>query len=265
MAKANNRIERLAHLEWVPLGKTRISPLAQGDLRQYRVDYLLAHMDLEDLGNLTGNWRDEWFYVIDGQHRRAALIEWLGDGWESQQVQCWAYHNLTEAEEAEKFLKLNDAPTKRPYEKFRIGLTAKRPIPTDIERLVVANGQTISEHRNVGIGAVGTLTKVYTRSDPATFARTIRIIDQAWGTPGFEAPVIDGIGLLCQRFNGQLDDAGAIAALSDTHRGVKGLISAAYLKKEKLDKPLNQCIAAAAVDQYNKGRRSGKLANWFSA
>ncbi len=265
MPKTSNRIEQIARLEWIPLGKMRISPEVQGDLRPYRVDYLIANFDLEELRYLTVNERDGWFYVIDGQHRRAALIEWLGDGWETQTIQCRTYHGLTKLEEGDKWDRLNDAPAKRAFEKFRVRLNSGRPMETDIDRTIRSNGQTITQDRDHGIRAVGTLVKIYTRSDANTLGSTVRVIDGGYGNPGFEAVVLDGIGLSFHRYNGAIDEDRAISKLKAVRGGVKGLVGKAHIIREKTRQPLNQCLAAAFVDVYNTGTGGKKLPGWWNA
>jgi ParB-like nuclease domain len=94
--KPEGRIQRSARLRWVPLAQMRVNPLAQRDLRPARVSRLAAVFDLEQMGVPTVSHRGDWYYLIDGQHRIAALKQWLGT-WQDQQVQCWAYEGLTEA------------------------------------------------------------------------------------------------------------------------------------------------------------------------
>jgi hypothetical protein len=262
----NSKIEFPRRLMWVKLGDLHVSPQAQREFIQSWGDHLLSEFDPEKFEPPHVNNRGERQYIVDGQHRIYALKRWLGDEWETQEVQAWCYDLATEDAEAQLFLHLSrNRKALGAFEDFRIALTAKEPIETDIERLVVANGQIISRSRVEGIGAVGTLKKVYKRSDPESFGKTVRIIDGAYGTPGFETAVIDGVSLLCQRYNGELDEAAAIEALGSIHRGVKGLMNDAYLYREKVGKQLSQCVAAAVVDQYNKSRRAGKLPGWFSA
>jgi hypothetical protein len=262
------RIEREAHLRWVPLGKMRVNPLAQRDLNQARVDKLAAEMELEQFGNPTVNCRDDWFYLIDGQHRVEALKKWLGEGqWEDQSIQCWVYdadNALSEEEEAEVFLKLNDTLTVAAFEKFRIAVKSGRPDETDIDRIVRAQGLRISrEHNNGAIGAVGTLRKVY-RLGPAVLAQTLGIIRDAYGDAGLEAGVIEGLGLMCSRYNGELNDAVAVERLSKARGGVNGLINGAGILREKTGWPRAHCVAASAVNIYNRSRGGGgkKLPSW---
>lgn len=263
---ASKKVERRARLRWVPLGKVRVSPLAQRELVQAHVDHLLAEFDPELVGNPHVSERDGWFYVVDGQHRLEALKAWLGDGWEGQQVQCWTYTDLGEAEEADLFDRLNDVRAVNSFDKFRIRVNAGRHIETDIERQVRLEGLVISKDKVPGaIRAVGTLRRVYERSDAATMGRALRIIRDAYGDAGLEAPVIDGLGHLCQRYNGQLDEETAVKRLSTAHGGVNGLIAKAEVLRKQTGNAKAHCVAAAAVDIINRGKGGAKLPSWWKA
>ncbi len=258
------KIERAAHLRWVPIPQMRVSAMAQRDLNKARVDHLAANFDLEQIGAPVVNERDGHFYIIDGHHRIRALEAM---GWGDQQVQCWTYTGLDETEEAERFLKLNNALPVNAFTKFRVGVQAGREIETDIDRIVRAQDLSVSQHAQEGaVGAVGTLRKVYLRDGAAVLGRTLRIIRDAYGDPGLEAPVIDGLGLLFGRYNGAVDDKTAISRLGDIHGGVNGLLNRANLTREQTKSPRNHCVAATAVDIINGGLRGkARLPGWWKA
>ncbi len=260
------RVEREARLRWIPLAKVKINPLAQRELNPARVDKLASEMELEQLGNPTVSSRDDHFYCIDGQHRIEALKKWFGDGfWEDQQIQAWTYEGLTEEEEAEIFLRLNDTLTVAVFEKFRVGVRAGRAEETDIDRIVRAQNLRVSRDKGNGaIRAVATLRKVY-RHSPAALGRSLRLIRDAYGDAGLEGPVIEGIGLLCHRYNGDLDDATAVQRLGNAHAGVNGLMNAAERMRQQTGNPRAHCVAAAAVEIYNRGRGGKKLPAWWRA
>lgn len=259
--KPGPKIERTARLRWIPIGRVAISDIAQRELKPSRVDYLVAHFDHEQIGAPVVNERGGKFFVIDGQHRIAALREVYG---ENHQVQCWTYVGLTEDEEAEKFLQINDVLAVSAMDKYQIGVEAGREMECDIDRIVRACGMVVSKQAvEGGIGAVGTLRRVYARGGPHVLARTLRTIDAAWGTPGLEAAVIDGIGLLCGRYNGELKDEFLILRLRRVSGGVKGFLGKAALIRERTRQPFNQCVAAAAVDVLNAGKGGKKLPSWW--
>lgn len=255
------RVERHARLKWVPIEQMAVSPLAQRDINQARVDRIAADLDIEQLGSFTVNLRDSHYYVIDGNHRRMALIQ---HGWGDQQVQCWTYEALTEEQEAEIFLKLNDVLAVDALARFRVGVVAGREKETDIDRIVKANGLVVSRDKIPGaIAAVGTLHRIYDRADGKTLGRTLRIIRDAFGDPGLEAPVIDGIGYLCQRYNVELSDPDAINRLGSLNGGVNGLVGAAEKIRLSTGNPKGQCVAAAAVEVINRGKGGKKLPSWW--
>jgi ParB-like nuclease domain len=260
IGKIEGRIERKARLRWVPLTQMRVNPLAQRDLNQARVSKLAAVFDPEKMETPTVNHRGDWYYLIDGQHRIAALKQWLSS-WQDQQVQCWIYEGLSEVEEAEKFLALNDALPVRAFAKFKVSVQAGRDTEADVDRIVRAQGLRIA--RGSGISAVATLRRVYTRGGAAVLSRALRIIRDAYGEAGLDGPVIDGIGLLCQRYNGDLSEQRAIERLSSAHGGVSGLISRAGQLRQSTGSATAQCVAAAAVEVINRGSGGRKLPGWW--
>jgi hypothetical protein len=259
------RMERAARLRWVPLTRMRVNPLAQRDLRPARVSRLAAEFDVEQMGTPTVSYRGGWYYLIDGQHRIEALKVWLG-AWEDQQIQCWCYKGLTEAAEAEVFLKLNDTLAVRCFDRFKVAIQAGRTTEADIDRIVRALGLRISSNRgNGGISATGTLGRVYARGGPKVLSRALRIIRDAYGDSGLDGPVIEGIGLLCQRYDGQLPDQLAVERLSSAHGGVSGLVSRAGHLRQQTGDAQAQCVAAAAVEAINRGAGGKKLPSWWRA
>lgn len=255
------QITREARLQYVPLERMRVNPLAQRIMNPAWVNKLAAHFDLEEMGNPTVNHRGEWFNVIDGQHRIEALKSWLGD-WEGQQVECWTYEGLTDEQEAGKFLKLQDRLKTIAFDEFRIAVSAGRSAESDIDQIVRSLGLVIPRTKN-GIMATGTLRKVYQRGGPDVLERTLRIIRDAYGDAGFEAPVIDGLSLFCQRYNGAAPEDKVVAKLSTAHGGMNGLLQRGSLLRNQTGNPKSHCVAAAVVDIYNRGTGGKKLPSWW--
>jgi hypothetical protein len=255
----------MARLRWVPLTQMRVNPLAQRDLNHARVSELAACFDVEQMGTPTVSYRGGWYYLVDGQHRIEALKCWLGS-WEDQQVQCWTCEGLSEAAEAELFLALNDTLTVGAFAKFKVAVAAGRDAEADVDRIVRALGLRIARGGG-GICAVATLRRVHARGGPAVLSRALRIIRDAYGAAGLEGPVIEGIGLVCQRYDGQLSEQRAIQRLSSAHGGVSGLVSRAGQLRQSTGSATAQCVAAAAVDLINRGSggKNKKLPSWWRA
>ncbi len=257
----NNRIEREARLRWVSISLMAVSPLAQRELNQSRVDRIVATFDLEQIGTPTANRRDGIWYVIDGQHRIEAL---RAIGWGDQQIQCWAYEGLTEQDEAEKFLKLNDYLAVNALSKFRVGVQAGRGVECDIDRIVRAASLCVSADKVPGaIGAVGTLRRVYDRAGAASLRQTLGIVRDAYGDSGLEAAVIDGIGLFAQRYASEMDVPYVVTKLTNAHGGVNGLLGKADVLRRATGNARGHCVAAAAVEIVNSGKGGKKLLGWW--
>ena len=262
MSTNTTKITRDAKLKWVPIADMLVSPMAQRDLNQAWVDRIAADFSPEEVGAPTVNFRDGHYYIIDGQHRVNAMME---IGWADQQIKCFVYEGLSEREEAEKFLVLNAKLNVTPYAKFNIGVQAGRPIEVDIEKIVRAEGLVISNTAD-GIKAVGALRKVYDAGGGPVLSRALAITRDSYGTAGLKGEVIEGLGLVCQRYNGQLDDGKAVSKLSGTLGGVNGLLGKAEVLRRQTGNSKVHCVAAAAVEIINGGRGGGgKLQSWWKA
>jgi hypothetical protein len=258
------QIKRAARLKWLPIGDLHPSPVAQRHkLNIARVDHIVASLDLEQIGVPTVNERGSRVYIIDGWHRIEALRAF---GFQPKdKIQCWTYTELSEEQEAERFLKLNDTLAVDAMSKFRVAVNAGRVTECDVDRIVRAQELSVTSDRiEGGIRAVATLIKIYEQGGPAVLARALRIVRDAYGTPGLEAAVLQGVGLLCGRYNGELEDQLAVTKLSRIHGGVNGLLGKAEQLRLSTGQTKAHCIAAAAVDVINAGLRGGRrLAPWW--
>lgn len=261
----NGKVERGGRPEWVPVAKMRVSPVAQRELQRSRVDYLAANFDPEQLGMPTVNHRDGWFYIIDGQHRTEGFKSWEPN-WKTQKLFCWVLQGLSDQEMADKFDRLNDTLNVIAFDKFRIRREAGRELECDIDRIIRSQDLVISREQVPGaIQAVGALTKTYARGAPATLARAVRIDRDAFGDAGMVAPIIEGLGLLCARYNGDLHDDDAVEKLARINGGVGGLLGLARKQREKMGGTLAAGVAASAVEIINRGRGGKKLPSWWKA
>lgn len=258
------RAQRGAHLEWVPLAKISVNERAQREFREPWAESILAHFDIDKLQFPTVNLREGRFYVIDGQHSIWAYKMWLGC-WDDQKVQCLVHRGLTEEQEAELFLSLNNKKTIPVFEKFRVAVTAGRGNEADIDRIVRANGCKVSQNRSQpgAIGAVTALQAVYRDQGGEILGAVVRTIRDAYGDAGYDASVLRGIGLVIGRYP-MLDRPRLTVALHDAAGGVKGLLNKAYVSQQRTGGSKAESVAQAVVDTYNRSR-GPKLIPWLAA
>lgn len=269
MSNPIKKFDREAVLRFHPLSQIKTSATAQRDLNPSRVDRILANLDLEQIGTPTVNQRpdeSDAVYVIDGQHRIAALRAFFEDDPDIK-VQCWTYFGLTEEQEAERFLKLNDTLTVSAFAKFRVGVTAGREVESDIDRIVRANGCVVSQDALPGaIGAVGALVTIYTRTGAANLARTINVVHGSFGDTGLENSVLLGVAFALDRYGKQIDDTRLVNQLGRMARGAKALVEEGERYRLRTGNLKSHCIAAAVVDAYNAGlgpRAAKRVLSWW--
>lgn len=266
--QANRRASLQTQLRWVPLVEMRFAEEGKGqrELLPSRVDKITsAGFDPELMGYPVASYRDDHYWIIDGRARIEAVRVWLGSDWKSQAVQCRVFLGLTQEHEAEIFLELNDFTQVSAFSKFKNAVTANRSVETDINRIVAGHGLVVSREasRDDSVACVSAMIRVYRRGGPEVFGQALRVTRDAYGKPGLEAVVIDGLGLLCTRYNGQLVEAEAIRKLGEVRGGVNGLLGRAQVLHKATDLPVTEAVAAAAVEIINAGKGGKKLTPWF--
>lgn len=251
-------------LKDIPLAKMRVSGAAQRELRVARVDFLLSEFDIEMFGYPVVNFRDAHYWMIDGQHRIAALKAWLGE-WQKQSVTCHTYSGMTEKQEADMFDRLQNKLSVGAFDKFKVRVTAGRETECAVKKVVESVGLKIStDNADESIGSVTTLVKIYEKTDGGNLARTLKICNDSFGGPGLITPIIDGMSRVCGRYNGALNDANAIETLRAMRGGFGQLMAKAGLLRNQTGTSLPECVAAAAVDIINRKRtRNNKLPSWW--
>ncbi len=260
-----NRKERASHLQWVPIALMKVSPKAQREFKENHAADFAADFDFEALGFPVISKRDGNYYIVDGQHRVAALKM---IGWGDQQIQCEVYEGLDESAEAELFLRRDKRRAIQAFDRFRIGVVAEREVETDIDRIVRAQGLRVSDDYNpASIAAVGALVKVYRNGGGAVLGRALRLLRDGFPEDGsaFRRELVEGAGLVCQRYNGDLDDEALKAKLAAMRGGANSMLTKAARIRATMGEPLGQCAAAAFVEVANSGKGGRKLAAWWKS
>lgn len=265
MAKQPNR--KPSKIRPVPIAQMRIPPalVCQREFRQAHGDRIAAELDLNKIGYPVINHRDGNYWVVDGQHRVYALKQ---NGFEKDMLDCEVYEDLSDAEMAEIFLGRDDRKPIPLYDKFHVACTAGRRRERDIQRAVEANGQKIARSKDDGISAVGALSTVYDRSGDVVLGQVVRTINLGFGGDplAFDRAVIEGLGLVFNRYNGKTNEKQLGSRLSELRQGAREVLRKAEAIRERTGNQKKQCVAAVIVDIYNKGlgpRDAHRLPAWW--
>lgn len=253
------RLELNSHLGWVRLDQMKINPLAQRAFDQNN-PALKNDFDPEVMGYIVVSHRDGWYYVVDGQHRRAGALAYLGDS--SQQVQCRIFSGLTSEEEAELFLQLNDQKRQSPMSKYKTSLTAGRAEECDVERICRSLDLRIGLDKSCEeISCITAIMNVYRKHGPAAFSFAMRVIRDAYGYDGFKNHMIEALALITDRYGTGMNEKALIERLDK--KGLTDLNRSAKSMKEATGNPLSQCYAHSMIQFYNY-RNSTPVSPWWN-
>lgn len=251
MAKQPSR--KPSKIRPVSIALMRIPPalVTQREFRKAHGDRIAADLDLNKIGFPIVNHRDGNYWVLDGQHRIYAL---RANGFENDNLDCEVYEDLSDAEMADIFLGRDARRQVAPYDKFHISCTAGHKRETSILRAVEANGQKVSRDKSEGISAVGALGSVFDRSGDVVLGQVIRTINLGFGGDplGFDRSVIEGLGLVYNRYNGKTNEKALASRLRDLKYGARELLRKAEAIRERTGNQKKHCVAAVVVDVYNK-------------
>jgi hypothetical protein len=250
----------------VPINQMRTPPalVTQRRFRQAHGDALAANLDLNKLGLPVVNHRDGIYWLCDGQHRVYALRQ---NGFKDELLDCQVFNDLTDSEMADVFLGLDDRKPVGTFDKFHIACTAGHVRELDIQRTVETQGLKISQTKSDdSVSAIGAMGKVYDLSGSVVLGQTLRSIKAGFaGDPhAFDAAVIEGVGLVFNRYNGRTNERELASRLSESANGVRGLLRRAEAQRQRTGNQKSQCVAATVVDLYNKGlERAKRLPSWW--
>lgn len=257
----NSKPARQSHLRWVAADDLRVNPATQREFNQNWANQILANFDIDKFQVPHVNQRDDGsLFIMEGQHGTWAYRQFVGEG---QKIQVWLYEGLTEEEEAEFFLSLNNKKSIPSMAKFKAAVVAGREEECDIDRIVRANGCRVGNGTEDNqIGAVGALTTIYRRAGGPVLGQTLRVIHRAFTDGGYERPVMLGVAMVLARYP-ELDEKQLVKQLSSLSNGWKGVIQKTSIVKEAFGVTQNEAAPAAVVDIYNSGKGGKKLPSWW--
>lgn len=268
---AKKSVHTNSRITTVKLSELRVSPAAQREFNHNWGNELADQFDMDKVGTFTTSYRDGIYWIIDGQHRHFALVTFakaeFGADWGDWTIPVWVHEGLDERKEAELFLAFNNRKAINNYDKFKVGVTADLPIPSDINRVVLALGLRVAKDRRVGsVSAVGTLDRIYSTGGATLLSKTLAVVRDAWDGSDFDANAMSGVSLFIGRYEGRYKQDHLVKQIASLNNGSKSLKQRAYVLKEQYGGTHATSHAAAITELYNKGQRgSNNLGSWWKA
>lgn len=266
---SKNQVPSNARIKTVKLSELRVSTGAQREFKPSWGDKLAENFDIDKVGTFTTSHRDGLYWILDGQHRFYALKMWakreFGAEWGDWTIPVWAHEGLDETREAELFLAFNDRKPVNAFDKFKVGVTAQLPVPTDIDRIVRALDLRVSNTGQSGsVAAVSTMEKLYSTGGAALLSKALQTLRDAWDSTDFDSNCLHGVGLFINRYEGRYDPSRLVKKLAALTNASKALRHGAYMVREKSGVSYPIAHAAAVTDVYNKGLRGKQsLGSWW--
>lgn len=266
MSKPPSR--RPSKIRAVPIAQMRVPPalVTQREFRKAHGDRIAAELDLNKLGYPIINWRDGIYWICDGQHRIYALKQ---NGFTKDHLDCEVYQDLSDAEMAEIFLGRDDRRAINAFDKFHVACTAGRKRENDIRRAVESQGLKISRTREENcVSAIGALGHVYDSAGDVVLGQTLRAIKHGFTGDAFafDSSLIQGVGMVFNRYNGRTNEKVMAEQFSLTAQGVRGVLRRAESQRERTGNQKAQCVAATVVDICNRGKgphAKDRLPSWW--
>lgn len=184
------------------------------------VDRLIREWDDRLFDPIIVSFREGKFYVVDGQHRIAALRK-MNNG-NGVMVKCKVYSGLTYEQEADLCYKLDKAKKRLSLSQSTNALAESGTDAevAEVKRLVESGGFVWAlgkSHGKTGeIVSTRALMNAYRQLTAPTFSRMLSLMWGAWqGDPrSLTASVISGMALFVKTYGTELDDKAFVKRLS---------------------------------------------------
>lgn len=172
-------VQRVGHpgfLEWIPVQDLLIDTTYQRNLNRRRVAELVAEWDDNAFGVLLVSRRFEGPFLIDGQHRREAV---LAQGLAGSEVPCFVMVDLSPVQEADIWWRMNKRRLQPgSVDTFKARLAANETVAVSMNALCEKNNVTVMYYPTYlgpnEVYAIGALERIYLGGDLDWVLRTIR-------------------------------------------------------------------------------------------
>lgn len=230
------------------------------------VDHLVQTWNERLFHPLIVSLRDGRFYVVDGQHRIAAIRQLNGS--RDTMVRCQVYTDLTYEAEAELYYQLDKARHNLTLAQSTKALSQAGSDPKiiEIQRLLKQVGFVWSFGKRTGksgeISCVRAIIRAYDLLGGAAFTRMLRLLRETWqGIPSsLNSMMLSGMALFLKTYETEIKDSAFIKRLSQVD-------PEEIIRRGKLDFSTDRRdlrYARVIREKYNARRGGQKLPNRFA-
>lgn len=240
----------------------------QRDLDPRRVRAIVAEFNINSIGVLCVSKRDDdTMVVIDGGHRRAALIESEnGDTLVNAEI----YTGLTLADEAALFRYRNNTQKVGFLDRFRVRLIEQEKYAVAVEALARKHGWAVQGSADGSdmpvLYSVKKLEQIY-RTNETIADAALRVATDAWhyNQSSVDYRILDGLSKFLSRHWDDVSQDDLVNKLSVVTGGPDALISRAQGVRDMFNCTGGMAMAVLITDAYNKGKRhdGNRLPSWL--
>lgn len=247
----------------VPLGKLLVHPKVQRPFRAGWAKEIAESFDETAMDDLWVNREKGKLYVFDGQHRCAAIRQYIGDGWEFVDVPCRIYDNLDIASLARLTGRKNYQRRWTQIAEFLRAVQAQEPTAVAINAIVRQLGLRVAETSAAcNVRAVRALHQVFEwkPDGPTVLKNTLLILREAWpeDVNAFHENLIKGLAHLLHKHGSAVDRDRLLRRLQGSHSPI-ALIGQGRAHADAIGVSKQFGMLKVLVRSYNTGLRSGKL------
>lgn len=247
--------------EMVPTDKLMIDPNYQRNLDRTRVTTIAHNWDQGKAGVLVVNQRANGnFYVIDGQHRHAA-IQRIDNT--PEYIFAEVFRGLTPEQEARKFYELDTQRSNLTSgQGFNALANANDPQALEIISVAEALGLTVDYNRGAvpnNLRAYKTLTDIHRRRGALGLTRILKIVSKAW--PGNKnmasSQMLFGLEVFFEKYGEKVDEKHLIQVLATTDPTL--VYASAHAYNTTISSKIDKAVAMVMFGLYNKNLRKNRL------
>jgi hypothetical protein len=200
------------------------------------------------------------FHIIDGNHRRAAVLSMWG---ENERVPCQVFNAKDPARAAQIFDRINNQRKSiTTLQSFIVRVTAGEVDEVAVNKILLANGLHPGSNpssNGKAVAAVGALLQVYRDHDSQTLDVTLKVLMNTWrDNTALTAPLLRGYAAVLSEFRDRIDIARLQQVVSKQYSPLR-LLGAAKTAREMNGGTIATNLSKLLVANYNRGARGKKL------